>query len=135
MPRHPAPGLRTRATRVPMARRAPEPPAPLDGVDVVLADLDGVVYAGAGAIPNAVDALNGAQGAGIRVGYITNNASRTTASVAGHLNELGLTVVPDDVVSSPQAAVKLLADLVPAGSLILVVGGDGLTTEVEAAGF
>jgi glycerol-1-phosphatase len=110
-------------------------PTPLDGVDVILADLDGVVYKGAGAIDHAVDSLNGASAAGVRVGYITNNASRTAESVAGHLSELGLAVTADDVVTSPQAAVRLLADLVPAGSTILVVGGEGLTSVVEAAGF
>jgi glycerol 3-phosphatase-2 len=31
---------------------------PLDGVDAVLADLDGVVYAGPGALPHAVESLN-----------------------------------------------------------------------------
>jgi glycerol 3-phosphatase-2 len=107
---------------------------PLDGVDVVLADLDGVVYRGDDAIPYAVESLNRAQ-ASLRVGYLTNNASRTDATVAGHLSDLGLTVAPDDVVTSPQAAVKLLADLVDAGSRVLVVGGDGLVTEVERAGF
>ena len=107
----------------------------LDGVDVVLADLDGVVYKGAGAIDHAVESLNAAVAAGIRVGYLTNNASRTDASVAEHLSELGLTVTAADVVTSPQAAVRLLADLVPAGSTILVVGGEGLTVEVERAGF
>src|SRR5664279_1804287 len=40
-----------------------------------------------------------------------------------------------DVVTSPQAAVRLLASLVPAGATILVVGGDGLTSVVTAAGF
>src|SRR6186713_948896 len=54
-------------------------PTPLDGVDVVLADLDGVVYRGADAIPYAVDSLNRAQ-QDHRVGYLTNNASRTDAS-------------------------------------------------------
>ena len=63
---------------------------PLDGVDVVLADLDGVVYAGPRAIPFAVESLNAAS-AHARIGYITNNASRTDASVATHLTELGLT--------------------------------------------
>jgi glycerol-1-phosphatase len=106
----------------------------LAGVDVVLADLDGVVYKGADAIPFAVESLNRAVESGVRVGYITNNASRTDASVAEHLSGLGLTVSADDVVTSPQAAVRLLVDLVPAGSTILVVGGDGLTTEVEKAG-
>ena len=38
------------------------------------------------------------------VGYITNNASRSDASVAAHLAELGLDVAPRDVVTSPQAA-------------------------------
>ncbi len=107
---------------------------PLTGVDLLLADLDGVVYAGANAIPYAVDGINRAQ-ASCRVGYITNNASRTAESVAAHLREFGLTVTADEVVTSPQAAVVLLAGLVPAGSTILVVGGEGLTSVVEAAGF
>jgi glycerol-1-phosphatase len=109
-------------------------PTPLDGVDVVLADLDGVVYRGADAIPYAVESLNRAQ-QDRRVGYLTNNASRTDASVAQHLTDLGLTVAPEDVVTSPQAAVKLLAGLVEPGARILVVGGEGLVTVVEAAGF
>jgi haloacid dehalogenase superfamily, subfamily IA, variant 1 with third motif having Dx(3-4)D or Dx(3-4)E len=118
---------------MPRTERIPKG-APLAGVDVLLADLDGVVYRGGLAIPHAVESLTRAQQTA-RVGYLTNNASRTDASVAEHLTELGLTVAPDDIVTSPQAAVKLLADLVPAGSRILVVGGDGLTTEVERAGF
>jgi glycerol-1-phosphatase len=109
--------------------------SPLDGVDTVLADLDGVIYKGAGAIPFAVESINAAVASGVRVGYITNNASRTDASVAEHLSGLGLTVIPEDVVTSPQAAMRLLADLVPAGSTILVVGGDGLTVELERNGF
>jgi glycerol 3-phosphatase-2 len=107
---------------------------PLDGVDVVLADLDGVVYKGADAIPYAVESINALAGSR-RVGYITNNASRTPASVAEHLSGLGLSVGPEDVVTSPQAAVRLLAGLVPAGSTVLVIGGDGLTSEVAMAGF
>ncbi|WP_158867615.1 HAD-IIA family hydrolase [Leifsonia sp. AG29] len=107
---------------------------PLDGVDVVLADLDGVVYKGQAAIPHAVESLNRAAETR-RVGYITNNASRTDASVAEHLGELGLTAAPSDVVTSPQAAVRLLAEHVPAGASILVVGGDGLVDEVQKAGF
>ncbi len=107
----------------------------LDGVDTILADLDGVIYKGAGAIPFAVESINAAVSSGVRAGYITNNASRTDSSVAEHLSGLGLTVAPEDVVTSPQAAMRLLADLVPAGSTILVVGGEGLTVELEKNGF
>ena len=108
--------------------------APLDGIDVVLADLDGVVYAGAGAIPHAVESLNLAR-EGRALGYITNNASRTDASVAAHLSDLGLATAARDVVTSPQAAMRLLSTAVSPGSTILVVGGEGLVVEVEKAGF
>lgn len=107
---------------------------PLHGVDVVLADLDGVVYAGSGAIPHAVESLVAVQDSR-KLAYITNNASRTDASVAAHLTDLGLTVAPDDVVTSPQAAMRLLSTMIPAGSTVLLVGGDGLVVEAEKAGF
>ncbi|MFJ4176086.1 HAD-IIA family hydrolase [Microbacterium sp. NPDC089696] len=107
---------------------------PLDGVDAVLADLDGVVYAGPGALPHAVDSLNRAAETA-RLGYITNNASRTDASVAAHLSSLGLSVAPADVITSPQAAMRLLAGIVPPPATLLIVGGDGLVDEAEKAGY
>jgi glycerol-1-phosphatase len=108
---------------------------PLSGVDLILADLDGVIYRGAGAIDYAVESINKAGTAGIPACYLTNNASRTATTVAEHLTSLGLDVSGHDVVTSPQAAVVLLAELIPAGSIVLVVGGEGLTFEVEKAGF
>jgi HAD superfamily hydrolase (TIGR01450 family) len=116
-----------------MARRNASS-TPLSGRDALLLDLDGVVYAGPGAIPHAVDSITRAAKS-VRVGYITNNASRTDESVAEHLRGFGLAVEAKDVVTSPQAAVRILATLIDPGALVLVVGGDGLVTEVEAAGF
>ncbi|WP_105805973.1 HAD-IIA family hydrolase [Leucobacter massiliensis] len=107
---------------------------PIAERELLLADLDGVVYRGPHAIPGAVAELNRA-GERMPLAYITNNASRTDASVAAHLSELGLRASASDVVTSPQAAVALLADTVPPGSLVLVVGGDGLVDELEKAGF
>jgi len=109
-------------------------PTPLDGVDTVLADLDGVVYAGAGAIAHAVESINRARESA-RVGYITNNASRTDRAVAEHLSDLGLPTRPEEIVTSPQAAMRLLSSRVAPGSTILVVGGDGLVDELHKAGF
>jgi len=108
---------------------------PLDGTDAVLADLDGVVYAGARALPHAIESLNRA-GETRRLGYITNNASRRDAVVAEHLRDLGLSRTrAEDVITSPQAAMRLLRDRVTPGSTILVVGGDGLIHELEKAGY
>jgi len=109
--------------------------SPLAGRDALLVDLDGVVYAAAEPIPHAVDALNRASEAGIRVGYLTNNAARTDAQVAEQLRGFGLVAAPEDVTTSPQAAVALLGSLVAPGATILVVGGDGIVVELERAGY
>ena len=114
--------------------RKPAESSVLEGVDLVLADLDGVVYKGAGAIPFAIESINRVAET-IRVGYLTNNASRTDASVAEHLSSLGLSVKPEDVVTSPQAAMKVLSGLVAPGSTVMVVGGEGITFELDRAGY
>ncbi len=94
--------------------------------DVALLDLDGVVYVGPAAVEGAVGLLDSARQHGMRLGYVTNNASRTPATVAAHLRDLGLTLDDDDVVTSAQAAARLVAARVPAGARVLVVGGEGL---------
>lgn len=106
----------------------------IDAFDAVLSDLDGVVYAGPHAIPGAPEALRGLASRGIRLGYVTNNASRSTADVAAHLRELGAPAEPDDVVSSAQAGAELLSRKVPSGSRVLVTGSPALRREVEARG-
>jgi len=111
------------------------PEAPLAGRDALLADLDGVVYAAAEPIPHAAGAIRRAAEEGVRVAYVTNNASRTAAQVAEQLRGFDLAVRPEDVVTSPQAAVELLAGLVPPGATILVVGGEGITHELDRAGY
>lgn len=116
------------------AKRASSAASPLTGKDLLLADLDGVVYRGANEIPHAVGAITQAAGS-LRIGYLTNNASRTDVTVAEQLRGFGLEVAPGDIVTSPQAAVSLLRATVPEGATVLVVGGDGLTVELEKAGF
>lgn len=102
--------------------------------DALLADLDGVVYAGPHAIPGAVESLSRLAGLGIGLGYVTNNASRTPAEVAQHLRDLGAPAEDQQVVSSSQAAAELLASMLPAGARVLVTGGDALAREVDLVG-
>lgn len=109
-------------------------PAPLDGHELLLADLDGVVYRGKLGIPGAIEQLNRAARS-MRLAYLTNNASRTDETVAEQLRSLGLTAGAEDIVTSPQAAVALLRERIAPGSLVLVIGGDGLVDELGKAGF
>jgi HAD superfamily hydrolase (TIGR01450 family) len=101
---------------------------------VALLDLDGVVYVGSRAVPGAPEALRGAGAAGMRLAYVTNNASRPPAAVASHLRSLGVPAREDEVVTSAQAAARVLADLVPAGARVLVVGGEGLRVALRERG-
>ncbi|MEY9877717.1 glycerol 3-phosphatase-2 [Streptacidiphilus sp. MAP12-33] len=102
--------------------------------DTALLDLDGVVYAGPAAIPHAVESLDAARAAGMHLAYVTNNASRTPEAVAAHLSELGVPAAPADVITSAQAAARLLAEKVPPGSPVLVIGGEGLRAAVRERG-
>ncbi|HEU5384849.1 MAG TPA: HAD-IIA family hydrolase [Streptosporangiaceae bacterium] len=108
---------------------------PLDAAyDVALLDLDGVVYIGGAAIPGAAEALSKAGAAGMRLAYVTNNASRTPAAVAALLTSLGVPAAAQDVVTSAQAAARLLAERLPAGSPVLVIGGTGLRMALRERG-
>ena len=102
--------------------------------DAVLVDLDGVVHLGDQPIAGAADALNAARGDGLAVAYVTNNASRTPADVAASLTAYGLEVAAGDVVTSSVVAARLLADRLPAGAAVLVVGGEGLRAPLAALG-
>lgn len=97
-----------------------------EAYDTALLDLDGVVYAGGAAIAHAVDSLGAARDGGMHLAYVTNNALRTPAAVAEHLTELGVPAESADVITSAQAVARLMADQLPAGARVLVVGGEGL---------
>jgi glycerol 3-phosphatase-2 len=102
--------------------------------DALFADLDGTLYAGPAAVPGAVEAVRAAADRGVRTAYITNNASRSPADVAAHLAELGFPATAQDVVASSQAGAALLAEQLPPGSPVLVVGTAALGAEVTGVG-
>ncbi|MFF2897262.1 HAD hydrolase-like protein [Streptomyces sp. NPDC057966] len=105
-----------------------------EAYDTALLDLDGVVYAGGHAIVHAVDSLGEARDGGMHLAYVTNNALRTPAAVAAHLTELGVPAEPADVITSAQAVARLMADQLPAGARVLVVGGEGLRVALRERG-
>ncbi|MFI9240302.1 HAD-IIA family hydrolase [Streptomyces sp. NPDC053079] len=102
--------------------------------DTALLDLDGVVYAGGEAIEHAVESLEAAREGGMHLAYVTNNAARTPETVAGHLTELGIPAEPTDVITSAQAVARLIADQLPSGSRVLVIGAEGLRVALRERG-
>ncbi|WP_232716469.1 HAD-IIA family hydrolase [Gordonia metallireducens] len=103
----------------------------VDKYDALLLDLDGTVFAGHQALPNAVDTLDRLD---IPRFFVTNNASRRPAEVAAHLRDLGFDATDDLVVTSAQSGARLLSEHLPPGSRALVIGTDGLAQEVREVG-
>lgn len=100
--------------------------------DLAMLDLDGVVYVGGDAVPGAPGHLEAARAEGMRLAFITNNASRPPGVVAEHLRRLGVEAAEDDVVTSAQAAARVLVDRFGAGARVLCLGADGLRQALEA---
>lgn len=99
--------------------------------DVLLLDLDGTVYQGKDPIHGAVEALSrGAE----KQYFVTNNASRSPSDVAEHLRDLGFDTSEKFVVTSAQVAARMLAERVPAGSSVVVVGTEALVNEIALVG-
>ena len=103
--------------------------------DLALVDLDGVAYRGPDPIEYAADSLRLARESGMSLVFVTNNASREPEAVAEHLHAVGIPASAGEVMTAAQAAGALLQQHVPAGSSVLVVGGDGLLTAVRAGGY
>ena len=102
--------------------------------DVAVLDLDGVVYVGPTPCRGPPTTSRRRPGAGMRLAFVTNNASRPPAEVAAHLRELGRAGRGEDVVTSAQAAARLIAERVPAGAPGLRDRRGGLAQALEELG-
>lgn len=101
---------------------------------MALLDLDGVVYVGSDVVPGAAQALSTAREHGMRLAFVTNNAARSPHEVADHLDQLGVGARAAEIVTSAQAAARYLADRLPGGARVLVVGTTGLTDALRERG-
>ncbi|WP_036555864.1 HAD-IIA family hydrolase [Nocardioides insulae] len=102
--------------------------------DLVMLDLDGVVYVGDRAVPGAPEALSAIRARDTRVAFITNNAARSPEEVAQRLASLGVEADATDVVTSAQAAARVLAQRCGVGARVAVLGGGGLRSAIQRAG-
>lgn len=107
----------------------------IDPYDAALFDLDGVVYLGPDPVPGAAAGIARLHEYGKKIGYITNNAARRPDTVVEHLLSIGIPATIDEVLTSAQAGVRMMAKYIEPGSKVLVVGSEALVHEVESLGF
>jgi 4-nitrophenyl phosphatase len=101
----------------------------------VVLDLDGVLWLGDEPLPGGADAVARFRGAGLEVGFMTNNSSQPVGGYVEKLGRFGIEADPSEVLTSALAAADLLAaDLAP-GCKILACSGPGVVEALEAKGF
>jgi phosphoglycolate/pyridoxal phosphate phosphatase family enzyme len=101
-------------------------------VPVAIFDMDGVLYRGSIVLPYARETLDRLRRGGWQVFFATNNSTATRDEYVKRLASLGLGGDIDHVVTSAYATAHYLAQLEPRPKEVLVVGADGLRTEIRA---
>lgn len=102
--------------------------------DALLLDLDGVVYLVDQPISGVREALTSARSQGAAIEFVTNNASRRAGDIVDLLASFGVSGDESEVVTSGQVAVGVVAERLPHGAPVLIVGSEALAVEVELAG-
>ena len=95
-----------------------------------LLDLDGVVWLGERPIAGSPEAIARLRAQGKRVVFITNNSNDTVASYVAKLERCGVPAMADDLITSAQAAARL----VEPDETALVCGGPGVEEALRARG-
>ena len=103
--------------------------------DVALLDLDGVCFAGEARVPYAADNVNAARAAGMRLSFVTNNASRAPQTVVDKLAANDIAAEASEIFSAAMDAAAMLAEHIEPGSTVLVLGGDGVRQALLDEGF
>jgi 4-nitrophenyl phosphatase len=107
----------------------------LKGVESVLLDMDGVLYVGNQGLPGVQELLDYLDSSGRSWLCVTNNSSRTSQNFSEKLAAMGVTVPADRILGSAEATASWLAQQVPAGTRVLLMGEKSIRDQMVQKGF
>ena len=96
----------------------------------IVCDLDGVVWRGNRPIEGSATAIAELRADGARVVFVTNNSYAPVSAITDRLASMAVPAATDDVVTSAQAAARLL----DGSKSALVVGGEGIVDALRERG-
>lgn len=103
-----------------------------DGVELLVCDLDGVVYLGDAGIAGSGEALGAIAARGIGLVFVTNNSTKTPQQVAEKIRTTsGFAADPRDVVTSAEVTASRLAGK---AATAFVVGGSAIDAALAEVG-
>ncbi len=101
----------------------------------LITDMDGVLWRGREPLSGLVEFFQFLRRHGIRFVCATNNASTLPEKLAERLQGWGADVQTEEIVTSSIATADYLADTLPAGARLYVVGMEGLRAPLLQKGF
>lgn len=103
-----------------------------EGIEVLVCDLDGVVYLGDEGLEGSGEALASIVARGITLVFVTNNSTKTPQQVADKIRATsGYPAVPGDVITSAEVTASRL---VGKAATALVVGGAAIDAALSDVG-
>jgi glycerol-1-phosphatase len=102
--------------------------------DTIFFDLDGVIYLGNTLIPG-VDETIAQLRKNHKIGFITNNASRTCAEFADKLTLLNIPTSEDEVVSTPGVLASSIKTQLPQTKKVLAIASSGVKDLLLSEGY
>ena len=112
----------------------PTPPAlTAHPVDLVIFDLDGVIYRGEQPMPGAAQAVAWLRERGYLVRFLTNNSTRSRQDYVERLESFGVPCTAEEVMTSAYATAWYFREQGLSGRA-MVVGEQGLAQELQAVG-
>jgi 4-nitrophenyl phosphatase len=100
-----------------------------------LLDLDGVVYTGNTPLPGGAAFFAYLLASGRRFQCITNNSTLTAEQFAAKLAGMGISVTPEQVLTSSEATAVRLQERLAPGARVLAIGEEGLARSLLGHGF
>ncbi len=101
----------------------------------IMFDLDGVIWRGRTAFPEAGPAIKRLGEHGIHCHFLTNNSTRTRADYVHLLGQAGITSTEDRIMTSAYATALFMAEQGWKNKRVLLIGERGLEEELRRAGF
>lgn len=99
----------------------------------VVTDMDGVLYRGETVLPGVTDTLHTLRSKGVKVAFLTNNASRHREDLVAKMVQLGVPCSIDQMWGSAYTTALYLAREAPQAR-VFAVGTQGLIRELREAG-
>ena len=96
----------------------------------LILDMDGVLYRGERALPGARELFPALRAHGIAFLLLTNNATLTSEEFSAKLARMGISVPPEDILTSAGATAMYMKEHYPEGGGVTVIGSSSLLATV-----